>query len=77
MSPTLHAQHRDQASIGENTPLLAPGTSASENGSERTLAGADEDHDDAKANQSVGRTRGIFIALSLWGLIFLQGKFMI
>lgn len=31
--------------------------------------------DSGKANQQVGRIRGLLIILSLWGLIFLQGEF--
>ena len=70
---------------GEETPLLREqGTPDADTGSEATLTDprrvTDEervDDDDDKANQQVGRGRGLLIILSLWGLIFLQGKFPI
>jgi hypothetical protein len=63
----------------EETPLLRE-QAKNINGSPGTLAesrrGEDgEDfEDDDKANQRVGRWRGFLIILSMWGLIFLQGK---
>jgi len=64
----------------EDTPLLReqreydgadipePSTrSQSRDGDQESLIDSD------KANQHVGKTRGAFIMLSLWGLIFLQG----
>ena len=65
----------------ERTPLLQEQRGeGSEIGSEETLAErrSDEDEEaadenDDKANQLVGRGRGLLIVLSLWGLIFLQG----
>jgi hypothetical protein len=63
---------------GERSPLLvqqriyddsSETLSASQGGEE------EEESDIHKANQQVGRRRGILIILSLWGLIFLQGKF--
>lgn len=68
---------------GEETPLLRDQRRGDSDGaSEETLTdarrGVDEergDEDDDKANQQVGRGRGLLIILSLWGLIFLQGKF--
>ena len=68
---------------GEETPLLREQRSVNgDGGSEETLTdprrASDEermDEDDDKANQQVGSGRGLLIILSLWGLIFLQGKF--
>ena len=68
-------------SVREETPLLRenrgghiagiPETSARSNGED----GDEENSIDLdKANQHVGKTRGAFIILSLWGLIFLQGR---
>lgn len=69
---------------GEETPLLAErttaGSDADASSSETLLSdprgGRDEEQqvDRNQANQQVGRTRGLLIILSLWGLIFLQGK---
>lgn len=71
------------AAPGEETPLLREQRRyRSDNVSEDTLAdprttsdeeSAEEDAD--KANQQVGRGRGLLIILSVWGLIFLQGMF--
>jgi hypothetical protein len=66
---------------GEETPLLREQRRADADGeSEETLTdprttGDEEraEEDDDKANQQVGRGRGLLIILSLWGLIFLQG----
>ncbi|RDW80035.1 MFS general substrate transporter-26 [Coleophoma cylindrospora] len=71
--------HMDEESglvspLGERAPLLRPGRSGSDDGSEGTLANASDEHDGDKPNQSVSRTRGLFIMLSLWGLIFLQAS---
>lgn len=56
---------------GEGSPLL---------GQQQTMAESDindsgEEADWGKANQQVGKLRGFLIIISLWGLIFLQGKF--
>jgi hypothetical protein len=67
---------------GEETPLLAErttaGSDAGASSSETLLSDprGDEEQqvDRNQANQQVGRTRGLLIILSLWGLIFLQGK---
>ena len=67
---------------GEDTPLLEGSTRrGSEDGSEETLTDHHErdrevEEDGDKANQQVGRMRGLLIILSLWGLIFLQGQFI-
>ena len=66
---------------GEETPLLREQSSVNgDDRSEETLtdprrASSEEraDEDDDKANQQVGSGRGLFIILSVWGLIFLQG----
>jgi hypothetical protein len=55
---------------GESSPLL---------GQQQTRAasvidGSGEEADSGKANQQVGKMRGFLIIMSLWGLIFLQGK---
>jgi hypothetical protein len=67
---------------GEETPLLREQRSVnSDDASEETLTdsrrASDEERadEDDKANQQVGSGRGLLIILSLWGLIFLQGKF--
>jgi len=63
----------------EETPLLRE-QARNVHGSPETLAesrrGEDGEgfEDDDKANQRVGRWRGFLIILSMWGLIFLQGK---
>ncbi len=69
------------ASVGEDTPLLREqaGSIGGDDRSSETLTDAqgrgEEDLEDAnKANQQVGRLRGLLIILSLWGLIFLQGR---
>jgi hypothetical protein len=67
----------------EETPLLrGQRREISDDRSEETLTDGERrgdeesvDADDDKANQQVGRGRGLLIILSLWGLIFLQGKF--
>ena len=66
----------------ENTPFLGDQRRQDSDGSsEETLADSQRTGDeesaegvDDKANQHVGRGRGLLIILSLWGLIFLQGK---
>ncbi len=64
---------------GEETPLLREqGNIKGDDASSKTLTasqGVDEEEllDPDRANQQVGRGRGILIILSLWGLIFLQG----
>lgn len=58
----------------EETPLLRDGRGSGDSGSEETLLGVREEIvDPNKANQQVGKGRGLLIILSLWGLIFLQG----
>lgn len=68
---------------GEQTPLLGSDSidEGQDDGSAETLlnssaSGADnsDDGDENAANQKVGKGRGLLIILSLWGLIFLQGK---
>ncbi len=65
----------------EATPLLIdePRSIDQDDDSSDTLTDSrrrdDEDvEDEDKANQHVGRARGLFIMLSLCGLMFLQGK---
>jgi len=65
---------------GEETPLLSEqreshGVDISETSTRPDGVERDEENliDSGKANQYVGKTRGAFIILSLWGLIFLQG----
>ena len=63
---------------GEESPLLG---NRRDDASEETLmnesgGGMGDDEEvlnGDKANQSVGRMRGVFIILSVFGLIFLQG----
>jgi hypothetical protein len=76
----MEAQNEQTPLLGERPQSLRSGSS---NGSSDTLAdlrtrGDEEglDNDD-KANQQVTRWRGCLIILSLWGLIFLQGKYNI
>jgi hypothetical protein len=65
---------------GEETPLLGSTRRGSEDdGSEGTLTDLnggerEVEEDSNKANQQVGRLRGLFIILGVWGLIFLQGE---
>jgi hypothetical protein len=66
----------------EQTPLLVNGPRSIErdDGSSDTLTDSrrrdeEEAHDADKANQHVGRLRGLLIMLSLCGLMFLQGTF--
>ena len=65
----------------EATPLLSdePRSIDQDDGSSDTLTDSrrgdeEEVEDEDKANQHVGRVRGLFIMLSLCGLMFLQGK---
>ena len=65
----------------EATPLLSdePRSIDQDDGSSETLTDSrrgdeEEVEDEDKANQHVGRVRGLFIMLSLCGLMFLQGK---
>lgn len=66
---------------GEQTPLLGEqrGLKPDDESSE-TITGSQGDEEELldpdRANQQVGRGRGILIVLSLWGLIFLQGEFI-
>jgi len=65
---------------GEETPLLRDRVGGNGSGELRTSLGSHEEEgvkDSDRANQDVGKLRGLFIALSLWGLIFLQGQSMI
>jgi hypothetical protein len=72
---------------GEETPLLreermggnvngAGGANSDISSSPREPRGHEDIADSGKANQQVGRIRGLLIILSLWGLIFLQGEFL-
>jgi hypothetical protein len=58
-----------RATAGEESPLLGDEISFGS----RNDSTVDEEGNADKANQQVGRRRGVFIVLSLWGLIFLQG----
>jgi hypothetical protein len=64
---------------GEETPLLRDQVGNNRNDVSITSPTSHSTHeeegiqDSDKANQDVGKLRGLFIALSLWGLIFLQG----
>lgn len=66
--------------IGEDAPLLGGGQTrgiAGVNGSDGSRPGISPPsavRDSSKPNQKVGRVRGFFIIISLWGLIFLQGE---
>jgi hypothetical protein len=62
----------------EGTSLLRGEGRAVDDGSEELLMGEgrEEAVTEDKANQQVGRRRGLLIILSLWGLIFLQGSFV-
>lgn len=67
-----------RAAGGERSPLLGQARRTQVEGDESsssTLTRGDEEEieDVDKANQQVGRGRGLLIILSLWGLIFLQG----
>lgn len=74
----------NMAATQETAPLLRERShsvkSPSLNGSSDTLTDSsfkdDEERsqDGSKPNQSVSNTRGLLIIMSLWGLIFLQGK---
>lgn len=67
---------------GDESPLMRAQEVglAEDDGSSGTLTDSqrrsdlDELEDLDKANQQVGRGRGLLIILSLWGLIFLQGE---
>lgn len=68
---------------GENEPLLGGVLIRDErdDGSSETLLDAQRESDDDaedtdKPNQQVGTSRGVFIILSLYGLIFLQAANM-
>jgi hypothetical protein len=56
---------------GESSPLLGQQQTRAASG----INGSGEEADSGKANQHVGKMRGFLIVISLWGLIFLQGKF--
>jgi hypothetical protein len=63
----------------EETPLLRDGfrEGIDNDGSEETLAeNGDEEEllNSDRANQHVGKGRGFLIILSVWALIFLQGR---
>ena len=62
----------------EETPLLREDNRGGlgDDGSEETLAETGDEEellDPDRANQHVGRGRGLLIILSVWALIFLQG----
>lgn len=66
---------------GEQTPLLRENARGEEQDdqSEETLIGRERgltSEDEDSPNQNVGTLRGVLIALSLWGLIFLQAANM-
>jgi len=63
---------------GEENPLLGDRRDGGSeetlmNGSGESMGNEEEVLNDDNANQSVGRMRGVFIILSIFGLIFLQG----
>jgi hypothetical protein len=67
----------------EETPLLIdePRIIDQDDGSSDTLTDSrrrdeEEAEDEDKANQHVDRIRGLFIMMSLCGLMFLQGRFL-
>lgn len=65
---------------GEETPLLRDEVGDNGSGELTTSSDSHEEEgvkDSDRANQDVGKLRGLFIALSLWGLIFLQGRSII
>lgn len=84
-----HSQRANMAAIngaeaprpGEESPLLRDeqtSRNAGVNGVDGRISGitsSPREADKGKANQQVGKTRAVLIILSLWGLIFLQGKF--
>jgi hypothetical protein len=80
-TPKMAEDNGNATEAEEETPLLRERRrEASDVGSEEALTErrgsdddecVDEDHD--KANQQVGKWRGMLIVLSLGGLIFLQG----
>jgi hypothetical protein len=65
---------------GEESPLLgeaqARGVVGVNGAAERVpeTASPSGETDTGRANQKVGKIRGFLIILSVWGLIFLQGK---
>jgi len=66
-------------SRSEETPLLRDGSreGIADGRSEETLAGNGDEEEllnPDRANQHVGKGRGFLIILSVWALIFLQGK---
>ena len=83
--PEMARENGFTTRAAEEAPLLRDQRrESSDDGSEETLTdrigrGDEEsvDEDDDKANQQVGRGRGLLIILSLWGLIFLQGTFLL
>jgi hypothetical protein len=77
----MRATNGNASRAREESPLLgAQSKAGSDYGSVETLTDqrrtGDEEYeeDNDKANQQVGRARGLLIILSLWGLIFLQGR---
>lgn len=54
---------------GEGSPLLGQ----QQRRAASAINGPGEEADSGKANQQVGKMRGLLIIISLWGLIFLQG----
>ena len=67
--------------FSEETPLLREDErqGLDDDGSEETLADTGDEEelrDPDRANQHVGRRRGLLIILSVWALIFLQGWFL-
>jgi hypothetical protein len=77
----MGGQNGNVMTAGEDTPLLREQQSADgDDRSEETLTDPRRTGDEEsvegngdKANQQVGRGRGLLIILSVWGLIFLQG----
>lgn len=67
-------------SPGEESPLLGQEQmrrSVGVNGAGARLLGippSPREADTGRANQQVGKIRGLLIIISLWGLIFLQGE---
>ncbi len=76
------SQELRTSEVEEQTPLLREQRQgdgddrSSETLTDGTRGGEEEEREDLdKANQQVGKARAVLIIISIWGLIFFQGKY--
>jgi hypothetical protein len=58
----------------ETSPLLSGGSVQEDQLSDSTLLDPDEQGNQVASRPKISVRRGVFIALAIWGLLFLQGK---